>query len=386
MRILIIHRSLALVGGAERVITDKANYLAGRNHEVLLVSYEQGTHPVSYELHPNVKFKDLDCRFFTLSKYGIISHLVHFMQLKRKFRDSLHEVIEDFRPSVVVLASDWNFLISQVLKASGRVPVVCEFHNSYDHIIKKIGNTNSGIKAMLTKAYYSHVVKKVSRCARLISLTETEAKHWRRLSEDVSVIPNPVSWPSEDLIMIPKHPYRIIFVGRLNAGKRIDRLITAFSMIADRNPKWEVAIFGEGSEQASIERQIKSLGLEKRIIIHEPTNKIFEEYTKAQMLVLCSEYEAHPLVLIEAMSCGTPCVSFDCPSGPAEIIEDHVTGLLVKNGDVNDLADKMEWLMVHDEERKKMGIQSRIAAERYKPERIMKEWEKAYTDATGLIH
>ena len=159
MRILIIHRSFALIGGAERIITEKANYLISRNHEVMLVSYEQGSHPVSYQLHPNVKFKDLDCRFFTLAKYGNTSHFNHFIQLELKFRSSLRNIIEEFNTSVVVLASDWIFLLTQVLKAVGAVPVICEFHNSYEHIIKKIGHTSSGIKAMLTKIYYSHVEK-----------------------------------------------------------------------------------------------------------------------------------------------------------------------------------------------------------------------------------
>ena len=86
MRILIIHRSFALVGGAERVITDKANYLAKAGHLLMLVSYEQGTHPLPYELHSSVQYKDLDCRFFTLSRYSMLMHLYHFYRLKRKFR------------------------------------------------------------------------------------------------------------------------------------------------------------------------------------------------------------------------------------------------------------------------------------------------------------
>ena len=85
MRILIIHRSFALVGGAERVIIDKANYLSDQGHDVMLVSYEQGQHPLPYVLQQNVKFIDLDCRFFTLTKYSVLSRLHKFLRLKLNF-------------------------------------------------------------------------------------------------------------------------------------------------------------------------------------------------------------------------------------------------------------------------------------------------------------
>ena len=120
------------------------------------------------------------------------------------------------------------------------------------------------------------------------------------------------------------------------------------------------------------------MGLDKRITINPPTKNIFNEYKKAQFLVLSSEYEGRPLVLTESMTCGTPCLSFNCPSGPAEIIDDNITGLLAKNGDVKDLSEKMEWLITHDNERQEMGRKARLASEKYKPATILKEWEKTY--------
>ena len=150
MKILIIHRSFALVGGAERVIIEKANYLANQGHEVLLVSYEQGQHPIPYVLQSNVKFVDLNCRFFTLAKYPLLIRLYKFFDLKRKLCSLLQQTILDFSPNVVVLASDWQFLVGIVVKASKGIPVIAEFHNAYDFIIKKIGDVENGIKSNLT--------------------------------------------------------------------------------------------------------------------------------------------------------------------------------------------------------------------------------------------
>ena len=378
MKILIIHRSFALVGGAERVIIEKANYLANQGHEVLLVSYEQGQHPIPYVLQSNVKFVDLNCRFFTLAKYPLLIRLYKFFNLKRKLCSLLQQTILDFSPNVVVLASDWQFLVGIVVKASKDIPVIAEFHNAYDFIIKKIGDVENGVKSKLTGFYYKRSLKQFRNCACLVSLTENDARHWRNHSAHVAVIPNPVTLYPESVNDIPKENGRILCVGRLNDQKRIDRLVTAFSMIADKYPTWHVDIFGEGDKRSALQKQISELNLQERIVLHQPTKQIYDEYKKSQFLVLSSAYEGRPLVLIEAMACGLPCVAFNCPSGPAEIIDDGVTGLLAENGNVVDLSQKMEWMITHEVERKEMSVKARKAAEIYEPSNIMHRWEALY--------
>ena len=116
--------------------------------------------------------------------------------------------------------------------------------------------------------------------------------------------------------------------------------------------------------------------LDGRVIIHEPTKSIYDEYKRSEMLVLCSEHEAYSLVLVEAMSCGVPCVSLDCPVGPREIIQDGVTGLLAQDGNVQDLSMKMEWLIVHEDERRAMGLKAREWAASRKLSVVMSEYEK----------
>lgn len=379
MKIVIIHRSYALVGGAERVITDKANYLAGLGHQLLLVSYEQGQHPLPYELHPSVGYKDLDCRFFTLSKYSLPFHIYHFLRLRGKFRKALRSTVEDFRPDVVVLASDWQTLMGTVVKSVYPIPVIAEFHNTYAYIMRKVGFSENWLRKGLTTFYYRQTINNLKKCSKLVVLTEIDAQNWRRHFDNVYVIPNPVTQYPEVIDDISKDIGRIIYVGRFNREKRIDRLITAFSMIADKYPDWHVDIFGDGNEKENLLRQIDECGLVNRVVIHEPTKAIYDEYKRSEMLVLCSEHEASPLVLVEAMACGVPCVSLDCPTGPRAIIEDGETGLLAKDGDVNDLASKIEWLIVHESERKEMGRRARIFAASRKQDVVMGQWEKLYT-------
>ena len=379
MRILIIHRSFALVGGAERVITDKANYLANEGHQLMLVSYEQGDHPLPYELHPSVQYRDLDCRFFTLSKYSALKHLYLYFHLKKQFRNNLRLVVHEFKPEVVVLASDWQTLMGAVIDSVNPVPVIAEFHNTYDYVMRKVGTSEGWLKAKLTQLYYRQTIKNLGKCAQLVTLTEGDANCWRQHFNIVTVIPNPLTYYPDVIDDIPKDHGRIIFVGRFNHEKRIDRLITAFSMIADKYPDWHVDIFGEGNEKDNLLKQISSMDLEGRVVIHEPTNAIYDEYKRSEMLVLCSEHEAYSLVLVEAMSCGVPCVSMDCPRGPREIIKDGVNGLLSKNGDVEDLSAKIEWMIIHENERKEMGQAAREFAASRQLHVLMTEWKRLYS-------
>ena len=379
MRILIMHRSFALVGGAERVITDKANFLANAGHQLLLVSYEQGLHPLPYELHPSVGYKDLDCRFFTLSKYSLPLHIFHFLRLRNKFRKALRSTVENFKPDVVVLASDWQTLMGAVVQSVNPIPVIAEFHNTYAHIMRKVESSENWLRKVVTQFYYRQTISNLRKCLKLAVLTEIDAQNWRRHFDNVCVIPNPVTLYPDVIDDIPKDNGRIIFVGRFNHEKRIDRLITAFSMFADRYPDWHVDIFGDGNEKENLLRQIDECGLVNRVVIHEPTKAIYDEYKRSEMLVLCSEHEASPLVLVEAMACGVPCVSLDCPTGPRAIIKDGETGLLAKDGDVNDLASKIEWLIIHESERKEMGRRARAFAASRKQDVVMGQWEKLYT-------
>ena len=382
MRILIMHRSFALVGGAERVITDKANFLANAGHQLLLVSYEQGQHPLPYELHPSVGYKDLDCRFFTLSKYSLPLHIYHFLRLRNKFRKALRSTVEDFKPDVVVLASDWQTLMGAVVQSVNPIPVIAEFHNTYAHIMRKVESSENWLRKVVTQFYHRQTISNLRKCSKLVVLTEIDAQNWRRHFDNVCVIPNPVTQYPDVIDDIPKDNGRIIFVGRFNHEKRIDRLITAFSVIAERYPDWHVDIFGDGNEKENLLRQIDECGLVNRVVIHEPTKAIYDEYKRSEMLVLCSEHEASPLVLVEAMACGVPCVSLDCPTGPRAIINDGETGLLAKDGDVNDLASKIEWLIAHETERKEMGQKARVFAASRKQDVVMGQWEKLYT---GII-
>ena len=131
----------------------------------------------------------------------------------------------------------------------------------------------------------------------------------------------------------------MIAVGRLDYQKGFDRLIFVWEKVRKQMPDWRLDIFGQGEWREILQSMIDERGLQDVVRLNNPTKNIGDEYVDSSIIVMTSNYEGFGMVLVEAMSCGVPAVSFDCKCGPAEIISQHDGGLVVKNGDIEGLAE-----------------------------------------------
>lgn len=380
MRLLFVIKSFAQVAGVERVMSDKMNYLASARHHIMLLTYEQGNHPLIFKLHPSVKHYDLNCRFFTLNRKSLLFRFSKSLILKRKFYKQIKTIIKEFKPDTIISPTYPLDIIGELASAKGHSKLIIESHMTYEQALKEFNKSRSRLESIIAKLYDKFVLKLLQKCDCLVVLTHGDYNFWSQYIPHVKVLPNPLTSYPEVINDIPKDFYRIISVGRLTSIKRFDRLIDAFATICNNNPNWHIDIFGDGSDKDMLNNQISKLGLNKRVIIHPPTNDIYTEMKKSQFLVMTSESEGFALVLIEAMACGIPCVSFDCPYGPGEIIEHNKTGLLAVNGDITDLANKMNYLMMNPEIIEKMSKEARLSAVKYKKETVMKAWEQLYLE------
>ena len=250
-----------------------------------------------------------------------------------------------------------------------RTPVIVESHSVLVYELP----ADTWIHKIQKRVY----LKSLKPCDLLIALTEGDAACWRHYVRQVEVVPNPVSFYVDHLDALSRQPGRIISVGRLQEPKRFDVLIDAFALIAQRFPDWSVDIYGDGEFRERLGRQIHQHGLASRVSLRMPTSDIRSAYEHSQLFVMSSDFEGFGLVLVEAMACGLPVISTDCPYGPAEIVEDGVTGLLCKM-DAHDMADKLSWLITHEQERVEMGRRAHQAAARYRQTVVMQQWEQVY--------
>jgi len=198
-----------------------------------------------------------------------------------------------------------------------------------------------------------------------------------KLRNNTSVIYNPITnnildyANSHDLIQIEKKNY-LLCVGRLEKAKGFKYAIEAFASISKKFPELRLKILGKGSLEFELKQNAYKFGVENRVDFEGFQNDIIPYYLHARATMLTSLYEGFPNVLIESITLGTAVVSFDCPSGPREIIKDGINGYLTKHNDVDDLKKKLFILMT-----KKFNIdEMRLSIKRHEPNEIAKHYDK----------
>jgi glycosyltransferase involved in cell wall biosynthesis len=167
----------------------------------------------------------------------------------------------------------------------------------------------------------------------------------------------------------------VVAAGRLTPQKGFDRLLRAWAEVAPAHPDWELRIFGDGSSAKKLRKQIAELGIGDSAKLMGFTPRLHEEFASASLYVMSSRREGFPMVLLEAMAVGLPVVSFDCPTGPRDIVREGVDGHVVRNGDRHALAEAMKGLMADADRRRAFGAAAIEGARRYELGNIVERWE-----------
>lgn len=368
MKVLYVVTALAMHGGIERVLVDKLNWLVDNgDYEVELLTVNQGSHPIVFPLDSRVGNHDLGICFHHKYQFSGWKRIRMEYRMHKLFQQRLEEWIKKLSPHIIVFTR-LDF-VCDVMKVRGDIPVVYESHSSC--LSYKFENENWLHR--FQSSFWHYVIKDTKM---VVALTQGDAEEWRKITPNVSVIPNIVHQNDTGRVSDCRSK-SVIFVGRYSYQKDIRALLRIWEIVHQRHPEWQLHIYGDyGDEQDVLEPQIKSMN--KNIVVHEPTPTIFEEYIRSSMLLLTSRYEPFGLVLPEAMSCGLPVVSFDSPYGPADIIDDGVDGFLIKNRNIEEFADKVCLLMENEDLRRKMGTAGVLSSQRYQASRVMPQWIKLF--------
>ncbi|MGN1156396.1 MAG: glycosyltransferase family 4 protein [Agathobacter sp.] len=371
MKIFYIYTGLITKGGADRVITIKANWLATHGYNVSIVTDSQMDIPPVYKLLPEVHLIDFGIDFMQQYKYGILKRSFMYFRLMRMYRKKLTKLLKEERPDIVMttLGREMDFLtkINDGSIKIGESHIARQFTRNF-HLMEERG----GIYELVSKYWRHKQAVAVKRLDKLVLLTSQDETCWKMTTQKTCVIPNPITIEYAERSSLDMK--RVIAVGRLNEQKGYDFLIEAWSIVAKKHPDWTLDIYGEGQLMDFIQNMIIQYGLKASINLKGVVKDINREYAKSSILVLSSRYEGFGLVLVEAMSCGVPCVAFDCPFGPRDIINSGIDGLLVKYLDVKALADGLCTLIENVKLRKAMGNKAFEHIKRYDVDRVMQMW------------
>jgi len=372
LKIVYCTPALYLAGGVERVLTLKANYFAEHfGYDITIILTDGKGKPFAYPLSDKIKVIHLDINFEELWTCSFQKKIWVYLKKQRIYKRRLTEELMRIRPDITVslLRREINFIngIKDGSKKIGELHVNRANYRNFE------ANDTNVIKRIFERFWMKNLVSHLKRLDRFVVLTHEDGASWSELPK-VEVIPDPLSFSPQ--VQSSLSSKRIIAAGRYVYQKGFDLLLHAWASVEKRCPDWELVIFGAG-DRTPYERLSSELLLQ-RCSLNGPTADIEKEYLNSSLFAFSSRFEGFGMVLIEAMACGLPVVSFACPCGPKDIITDGIDGILVENGKVSQLAEKIIYMIEHPEERTRMGANAVRKSERYKIDRLAKDWQQLF--------
>jgi glycosyltransferase involved in cell wall biosynthesis len=365
LRLVIIINSMGC-GGAERVAADLANYWVHKGWEISVVTLSSVSLDF-YELHPSVKRVDLGLEGNSGNVLvGLLQNLRRVVVIRR--------VLRQIQPDIALgMMTTVNVLLALATLGLPNLRTV-----GAEHIHPQQFPLGYLWETLRSYTY---------RLLNAVTVLTSDTEHWVKnntYARKISVIPNAVSYPllAQEPRIKPNASERkiLLAVGRLVKQKGFDLLIETYFNLSAKHPNWDLVILGEGSLRPVLEKQIRDLDLEKRIFLPGRVGNVGEWYEIAALFVMSSRFEGFGNTLVEAMAYGLPVVSFDCDTGPRDIIRHEVNGLLVPVGDIAALTTTLDRMMSSDTLRLRLAEQAIDVRERFSIEKITKLWERLFDE------
>lgn len=351
MNIIMLTNNINNIGGVEKINIILANYLSRmlKCNVTILSIYTKENKKTMIELDTEVKVIHMG---FMETSSNRVSNFINRCKV-------IHKTLSRLNYDYCLAFHSENNICLSLLKHKLKGKIIGGEHGQYYYDSR----ARRGIKRIVYK-----------NLDALVMLTERDKAIYEKYLDNVVVIPNPLVIETNNRCECKGK--KIISVGRLSKEKSLNYLVEAFALCLKKHPSWQLEIVGDGPEKENLKALAKVLRIEDNIMFTGFTDKVEEKYGEAAFIVLTSQSECFPMVLLEAKLYGLPAVSFDTRTGPREIIEDGIDGLLVKQNDICDLSEKMSLLIENMDLREKMSINAFNNREKYNIENIVMKWKQ----------
>lgn len=378
MKIIYCTHSTCNPGGMERVLLNKVTYLSQLpGWKVAVVTTDQHQRSPFYPFPEKVRMTDLGINYSEDNGKGAWKKITGYLRKRKEHKRKLTALLLKEKPDIVVsLYPSESSFIPDIKDGSKKVLELhyCKFF--------RLQYGRKGLLGWIDKLRTRQDEQIVRRFDKFVVLTNEDRGYWGNLP-NIEVIPNAAMHVSDAYSDVMNK--RVIAVGRLDYQKGFDRLVQAWQLVrhTGKFTDWKLDIFGQGEWREMLQQMIDKAELQDSVRLNRPTKQIGEEYVKSDMLVMSSNYEGFPMVMIEAMACGLPVVSFDYKCGPKDIIQPGINGLLVPNGDIQALADAMMKVMEDEAYRKMLSLNARKVVDTYSEQAVMSQWIRLFTSITA---
>lgn len=348
-------------GGIEKLVALKANYWSTNfNYDVTIICTENGKNPYVYQLEPSIKILDLEINYNRSISYFSIKNIL--LLLKNIVK--LQRYITKERPDFIIVASHIPMTYILPFLKLGKTKIIKEFH-----FTQYYRRSSKSIKKFLFNFIES-------RYDKLIVLSPEEGDYYN--INNVEVIPNPIQEiPTLDK---KKEKQKIASaVVRFAPVKRLELMIEAWNIfIYKGNKDWKLHIYGDYNNEYGTKmiKLVNNLELANYIIFKGKIDQVLEEVGKSKVLLLTSSQECFPMVILEAQSVGVPVISFDCPTGPRNIITNNKDGILVVNNNVLMFSEKLNTFASNTEIQNKLSVNTLTNAQKYTMDKVMNIWKE----------
>ncbi|AOL35809.1 MULTISPECIES: glycosyltransferase family 4 protein [Geobacillus] len=367
-------------GGAQRVAAILANEFSNDGHHVAVLSInEQKNQPSYFAKHIPIFVlhkdgyraplpKSLYSNLKALNIRTVVRELNRRRQLSKRRKDVIR-FFERYGDETVYV------IVVQVWGMQWLAPLL------YKPNIKIIGQSHESYEASKNSQRYKRILRYYRQVSKFLLLTEKDAEKFKKDGfTNTGVMYNPTAFR---VYNDPQKLYAnktVVSMGRLVDGKGFDVLIKAFARVSHEIPGWKLDIYGDGPEKESLQTLIDVLNMKNVIHLKGTTSKPQEVLSSSSFFVLASEAEGLPMSLIEAQSCGLPCISTDCAPGIREIINEYEDGLIAPVGDVDVLARHIRRLAKNEQLFYSYSQNAYRHSEKFEQKHIRNQWYKLFEE------
>ncbi len=368
--------ALYSAGGTERVVSLKANYFADvLGYDVTIIVTDGRNSNSFFHLSDKVKVINLGLNFEEIWNIPFIKKVFLYLKKQRNYKKLLKSELMRIRPDITIttLRREINFII-EINDGSRKIG---EQHLSRSNYRKTDPRFTNICEKFFYRWWKNRIVYSLTKLDKLVVLTPDAASEWSEV-KNIMMIPDPLPIKVESCSTTSYK--RVITIGRYSFEKGYDLLLKVWSIVEKKLSDWQLDIFAMGDPTPYV-KMMDDLSIDKkRCHLNSSVVDVEDEYMKSSILVQPSRTEGFGLVIVEAMSCGLPVVSFDCENGPRSIITNGEDGFLIPPFDVEMFANSLMRLMSDDDLRKSMGEKGKQNSQRYDIDIVGQQWKQLFDE------